>query len=628
MSRKNRCLSSEGTCRAPARKRPSKCRIVGCILLLAASFAALFPAAHATADDHTIPATNGIYLSPLGTGHAQGVLFPEYNVNLLLGAQRFYNAGFDGAGAVMANIEAGYIWSGHETLGHVQQIPTSPSALGELDRHGTWVAMVMGGRPTVNDASHDYQRGMAPGAQLFSGAIATGWSPSPVGTPRYSGSFFLSFSSLSTLGPYRAAFITGLTGPNGTRTADVINSSYAFDLGSSTLTGTDNLTGTFDALINENPRTLLTWAAGNTQPPGSGAGPNKVVSAASGYNNMSVAALDPSGGALDVPSQFSNGGPNDYSDPFHFAAATRQVIDIAAPGRNFSTAYYGGETGGNSPVLGGAANGPAGGPDFYTQNVSGTSFAAPTVAGGAALLYDAAHTLLAATPDARDARVMKAVLMNSADKTPGWNNGQVAQPNGGVVTTQGLDNRVGAGRMNLDTAFDQFLSGTADVTGTGQGSLGMVQRTGWDFGLVAQGTDNDYLIGATLLAGTKFNATLDWFRDRQTIGATSFRELSEDNLDLQLWEAVGGIATNLIAESKSTYNNSEHFSFNLPKTAQYLLRVHWTSELFDMVSDANSEHYGLAWAAVPEPGTIMLAICAVFVAVACTSRRRWQQHCS
>ena len=63
--------------------------------------------------------------------------------------------------------------------------------------------------------------------------------------------------------------------------------------------------------------------------------------------------------------------------------------------------------------------------------------------------------------------------------------------------------------------------------------------------------------------------------------------------------------TNLIAESKSLYNNSEHFSFNLPTTAQYLFRVHWTSELFDLVGDANSEHYGLAWSvAVPEPGTL------------------------
>ena len=90
-----------------------------------------------------------------------------------------------------------------------------------------------------------------------------------------------------------------------------------------------------------------------------------------------------------------------------------------------------------------------------------------------------------------------------------------------------------------------------------------------------------------------------------------------------MWEAVGGIATNLIAESKSIYNNSEHFSFNLPKTAEYLLRVRWTSELFDIVGDANSEHYGLAWSvAVPEPGTInLVALAATFLLV--TRWDRW-----
>jgi hypothetical protein len=375
------------------------------------------------------------------------------------------------------------------------------------------------------------------------------------------------------------------------------------------------LSGTLDALINENPRTLLTLAAGNTLP--SGEGPNRVPSPATGYNNLSVAALAPNGGAFDVPSVFSNGGPNDYSDPTvpgGVVPVARQVVDIAAPGESFSTAYYGGETGGNGPGVFGPPNGPAGGPDWYTRNVSGTSFSSPTVAGGAALLYDAAYAQLGSTPDARDVRVMKAVLMNAADKTTGWDNGQVAHPNGngGVLTTQGLDNRVGTGRLNLDRAFEQLLWGTTDVAGTGQGNLGVVNRTGWDFGLVAEGTDNDYLIGEVLPTGSKLNATLDWFRDRNTLGLTNFTDASYDNLDLELWEAIGGIATNLIAESKSLYNNSEHFSFNLPKTAEYLLRVHWTSELFDLVADANSEQYGLAWSvAVPEPGTFVLLALAI-----------------
>ena len=67
----------------------------------------------------------------------------------------------------------------------------------------------------------------------------------------------------------------------------------------------------------------------------------------------------------------------------------------------------------------------------------------------------------------------------------------------------------------------------------------------------------------------------------------------------------------LISESASRYNNSEHFRFTIPATGEYLLRVRWHEELFDLVGDANSEFYGLAWAViVPEPATILLLLTA------------------
>ena len=73
----------------------------------------------------------------------------------------------------MANIEAGHIWNGHETLSQLTYIPTSGAA-GQFDRHATWVGMVMGGRLGGANPG-EYQRGMAPNAQLASGAIATSW---------------------------------------------------------------------------------------------------------------------------------------------------------------------------------------------------------------------------------------------------------------------------------------------------------------------------------------------------------------------------------------------------------------------------------------------------------------------
>jgi hypothetical protein len=248
------------------------------------------------------------------------------------------------------------------------------------------------------------------------------------------------------------------------------------------------------------------------------------------------------------------------------------------------------------------------------------------VAGGAALLYDAAYALFGANSNAHDARVMKAILLNSADKTLGWNNGQSLNPNGlgGVITTQGLDNRVGAGRMNLDRAFDQLLSGTTDVIGTLSGPMGLVNPTGWDFGQVAQNVTNDYLINTPLQAGSTFTATLNWFRDLQPTGAASYSDISFDNLDLELWSDIAGVPTNLISASNSRYNDTEHFSFAIPATGQYSLRVRWTEELFDNAFDLNVEQYGLAWSAniasVPEPGGIVLLMASALVV--CARRRR------
>jgi hypothetical protein len=611
-----RCAYPQGYCCARRSLQPAAWRVLTCLIALAAFLGNVEQPSPALAADEI--ATLGLYLQS-GNGYQAGPFVGAYDVNDLMGATRFYNAGLTGTNAVMANIEAGYIWSGHETLNHVGLIPTSGGATGEVDRHATWVGMVMGGRPT--DPTANYQRGMAPDAQLVSGAIATSW-PNGSSFPRYTTSFFLD-SGMATWGPYRAAFITGVTGAGGTRTADVVNSSYVTSNDFNGVTATGQITGTIDALINENSRTLMTVPAGNTVP--SGEGPNMVPGVASSYNAITVAGLGPNGGAFDIASYFSNGGPNDYSDPVHtFVSQARQVVDIAAPGENFSTAYYGGETGGNGASLYGPANGPAGGSDWYTRNVSGTSFSAPTVAGGAALLYDAAYARLSSTPDARDARVMKAVLMNAADKTLDWDNGQSAHPSGfgGVLTTQALDNRVGSGRMNLYRAFDQFLSGTTDIAGLSHGALGAVDAIGWDFGEVIQGTANDYSIEGQLNAGDSFTATLDWFRDRRTSGDTGFFDASYDNLDLELWSAVGGVANQLISESRSIYNNVEHFQFAIPTTGEYLLRVRWTEELFNQFGVANSELYGLAWSsvAVPEPATFVM-LCLVLPMVLISRHR-------
>jgi hypothetical protein len=538
--------------------------------------------------------------------------FSGSNINATVGAGAFYSNGYTGTGAVVANIEAGHIWNGHETLANVQQLPNHVAALNEVDRHATSVGMIIGGRPTSNP--DEYQRGMAPDAQLYSGAFAAQWS----GT-RFALGFNYFYSAFYD--QYRRAFSTGVNISG--RTADVVNSSIA--LGES---GDGNGLGTMgiDAFINMNPRTLFVAAAGNA-----GAAPGNVAVPGAGYNGLAVAALGPDP-AYNTPSSFSSNGPMPYGDPTTGTLfGVRQAVHIAAPGQQLSSAYYGGTTGGNgttdNPSVGGTGptgppSGPAGGPDFYSRGIQGTSYAAPTVAGGAALLYDAAYAALGADPDARDSRVIKSVLMNSADKIPGWNNGQSPHPNGqgGVLTTQGLDNRVGTGRMNLENAYNQLLGGTTDVLGTTSGNLGLVNSTGWDFGQVVSGVTNDYFINSPLIAGSQLTATLTWFRDRRINASNTLNDDSYDNLDLELWNVVAGIPTTLVSESRSQYNSTEHFSFALAATGDYALRVRWFGELFDVVGDANQELYGLAWAtaAVPEPASIVLYGLAMLL---CGTRR-------
>ena len=139
------------------------------------------------------------------------------------------------------------------------------------------------------------------------------------------------------------------------------------------------------------------------------------------------------------------------------------------------------------------------------------------------------------------------------------------------------------------------------------------ESTGWDFGQVDQGTTNDYLITTPLQAGNIFTATLTWFRDRQH---GRHHELHRRKLTTTwIWNCgarSAALPTKLISASNSLYNNTEHFTFAIPATGQYMLRVRWTEEMFDIVGDLNIEQYGLAWSttSVPEPAAFLLLLMA------------------
>ena len=515
--------------------------------------------------------------------------FSGANVNTLLGADAFYSQGLTGSNASLANIEAGHIWNGHSALSHVATFSNDVSAWDDpgtvgvqqtdlIDRHATWVGLVAGGR-VAGGSPGEHQRGIAYGADLQSGALASSWS----GTA-YAGSF--GFNGNSYFTPFKNYF----------GSSDVINSSW----GGSDSEGTGFFSTLGDALANQNPSTTWVVSAGN-----SGSATNTVGSPGSAYNSITVAALQ-NNGANDYATvaSFSSRGPQDWGGGGLACTACRAAVDIAAPGTNLTSAFYGGTTGGNNPTLvgsGGTAN-----PNSYSSSVAGTSFSSPIVAGAATLVVDSSYAdaALAANPHSRDARVVKSVLMNSADKIAGWDNGQVLT-SGVVQTLQSLDLVSGAGALNIGRAYDQYVEATTrDVAGTLSGAQGAVGGVGWDFGEAIDGVDNVYLISELIEAGTDFTATLTWFRERTETYLADFsaQDIGQADLDLRIRDTISGI---VVAESVSSVNVAEHLHFQAPATSLYQIEVEFFDDVFGSLE---RELYGLAWSAVtvPEPTTGLL----------------------
>ena len=75
-------------------------------------------------------------------------IFNGVNINQLIGAETFYINDYWGTNAVIANVEAGFIWNGHDTLGKVTTFIADPSVVSSptpYDFHATMVGEVLAG---------------------------------------------------------------------------------------------------------------------------------------------------------------------------------------------------------------------------------------------------------------------------------------------------------------------------------------------------------------------------------------------------------------------------------------------------------------------------------------------------
>ncbi|MCX7914981.1 MAG: S8 family serine peptidase [Verrucomicrobiae bacterium] len=342
----------------------------------------------------------------------------------------------------------------------------------------------------------------------------------------------------------------------------VMNQSFSLPGTQGNATGTSVWERAIDRLVSQTTNIFV-------QTPGNIPGVNNLRIPAGSYNAIVVGAVSNITGTTAV-ADFSPSGP---------LADGRSKPDIVAPGAPVVVPTF--------PV----------GPDGTNRTVnSGTSFAAPLVAGTAArLLQVGTTTFTGSTRDhSQDPRVIKATLMNSATKLAGWN-GNVTYPGGIHTTTQPLDPAQGAGMLNAPAAYHNYAAGEFNP--------GNVAPTGWDLHSVSLGLTNLYRV--TPPVAGEIRLTLTWYRN---VGpGPTFSVTSYNDLDILLWRSddPGFSTRTLVARSISTLNNVEHLYLPNAPFGYYEFGVHFKARVTG--TDAN-EFYGIAWnlSAVPEPSILLL----------------------
>ena len=258
------------------------------------------------------------------------------------------------------------------------------------------------------------------------------------------------------------------------------------------------------------------------------------------------------------------------------------------------------------------------------STASGTSFATPHVTGTIALLQEWGDRQLRRscvrgvgcklpwTTDARRHEVMKAILMNSADKIQDLGDGMLLGMTRTVVQKNNqpwfnsdaatnpkipLNFQFGSGQLNAYRAYQNFAPG--------ESKPGLVSPIGWDYHSV-NGLDSysDYEIKVPLKANSYIALTLAWDRlvelnDRNLNGIFDLNEQFCDrglnNLDLYLMRSDESDSRRSVASSVSDVDSVEHIFHRIPTTGRYKIRVQ-----FRTLVNLPVQSYGLAWWGVPE----------------------------
>jgi hypothetical protein len=250
------------------------------------------------------------------------------------------------------------------------------------------------------------------------------------------------------------------------------------------------------------------------------------------------------------------------------------------------------------------------------EQVSGTSFAAPHITASVALLQEFSDRQLQSKQpnwsiDARRHELMKAVLLNSADKIKdkgdalllGMTRTILAKDNSTWLDSDAykdpkipLDYQMGTGQLNAFRAYQQFSPGQWQPTAP-------VPPVGWDYRSVEVSSFKDYVLEKPLKKNSFVSLTLAWNRlveleetkknNTFELGDT-FRDRGLNNLDLYLMSADEKDTGKSACASTSEVDSVQHIFCQIPAAGRYKIRVQYRKQV-----NEPSQPYALAWWTVP-----------------------------